>query len=92
MSVVVLTLIALWVLVVLSRPMNVWRVLIIGAMYAALTLVVTVPPLQEFFDLTVLAGEQIAAPAAIAFLGCVAIELLFRHHRRRMKAALTAPA
>lgn len=92
MSVVVLTLIALWVLVVLSRPLNMWRVLIIGAMYAALTLVVTVPPIQEFFDLTVLAGEQIAAPAAIAFLGCFAIELLFRHHRRRMKAVLAAPA
>jgi hypothetical protein len=48
-SVLVLTLIALWVLVVLSRPLNRWRALIIGVMYAALALVLTVPPLRDFF-------------------------------------------
>jgi cation-transporting P-type ATPase E len=67
-------------------------VLIIGAMYVALTIIVTVPPIQEFFDLTPFAGEHLAAPAAIAFLGCVATEFLFRHHRRRMKAVLAAPS
>jgi cation-transporting ATPase E len=47
-SVHVLTLIALWVLVVLSRPLNRWRLVIISAMYAALALVLTAPPLREF--------------------------------------------
>ena len=47
-SVLVLTLIALWVLVVLSRPLNRWRVLIIGVMYAALLLPLAVPPLGNF--------------------------------------------
>lgn len=57
-SVLVLTLIALWVLVVLSRPLNSWRVAIIGAVYAALVLLLTVPPLRDFFDFTVLRQEE----------------------------------
>lgn len=51
-SVLVLALTGLWVLVVLSRPLNGWRALVVGAMYGALALVLTMPPLPEFFDLT----------------------------------------
>jgi cation-transporting ATPase E len=82
-SVLVLALTGLWVLVVLSRPLNGWRALVVGAMYGALALVLTMPPLPEFFDLTPLAPEQLTAPFLVAFAGCLAVELLFQYHRRR---------
>ena len=83
-SVLVLTLIALWVLVVLSRPLNRWRILIIGVMYAALALVLTVPPLRDFFDFTMPWQEHLAMTALIALIGCLAIELLYWAHRRHL--------
>jgi cation-transporting ATPase E len=83
-SVLVLTLIALWVLVVLSRPLNRLRATIIGVMYAALTLVLTVPPIRDFFDLTVLGQEHLTVAALVALAGSLAVELLYRFHRRRV--------
>jgi cation-transporting P-type ATPase E len=83
-SVLVLTLIALWVLVVLSRPLNRWRALIIGAMYAALACVLTVPPLRDFFDFTMPGQEHLTMTALIAVIGCVTVELLHRAHRRHL--------
>jgi len=83
-SVLVLTLIALRVLVVLSRPLNRWRVLIIGVMYAALTLVLTVPPLRDFFEFTVLGQEHLTTSVLVALAGVLAVELLSRFHRRRL--------
>ncbi|WP_024366859.1 cation-translocating P-type ATPase [Arthrobacter sp. TB 26] len=85
-SVLVLTLCALWVLVVLSRPLNHWRVLIIGVMYAALALVLTVPPLRDFFEFTELGREHLATSVLVALTGVLAIELLFRFHHRRLNA------
>ncbi|MET3719459.1 MULTISPECIES: hypothetical protein [unclassified Arthrobacter] len=85
-SVLVLTLIALWVLVVLSRPLNRWRALIIGVMYAALALVLTAPPLQDFFEFAVLGQEHLAISALIALIGCLAVELLHWALFRRINA------
>ncbi len=81
-SVLVLTLIALWVLVVLSRPLNRWRMLIVGVMYAALAMLLTVPLLRDFFDFTLPEQEHLTATALIALAGCLAVELLHRAHRR----------
>jgi cation-transporting ATPase E len=83
-SVLVLTLIALWALVVLSRPLNRWRVLIIGVMYAALLLLLAVQPLRNFFDFTMPGQEHLTMTALIALIGCLAIELLYRAHRRHL--------
>jgi cation-transporting ATPase E len=85
-SVLVLTLIALWVLVVLSRPLNRWRVMVIGVMYAALALVLSVPALRDFFDFTVLGQEHLTVSVLVALAGGLAVELLFRSHRRRLDA------
>lgn len=50
-SVITLSLVALWILVATSRPLNLPRTAIIGAMYTGLLLVLTVPLLQDFFTL-----------------------------------------
>lgn len=86
-SALVLALIALWVLVVLSRPLNRWRVMIISVMYAALALVLLVPPLQQFFDFTMLDRELLWPAVLVVGAGGLAVELLFRSHRRRLNAA-----
>jgi cation-transporting ATPase E len=88
-SVLVLTLIALWVLVVLSRPLNRWRTLIIGLMYAALALLLTVPLFRDFFDFSMPGREHLAITAGIALTGCLAVELLYRSRRRHLN---TRPA
>ncbi|MET3934449.1 cation-transporting ATPase E [Arthrobacter sp. OAP107] len=85
-SVLVLTLVALWVLVVLSRPLNHWRMVIIGAMYAALVLLLTIPPLRDFFDFTVLRQEHLIVSLLAGLLGALAVEVLFRFHRRGLNA------
>jgi cation-transporting ATPase E len=85
-SVVVLTLIALWVLVVLSRPLNSWRLGIIGAMYGALVLLLSLSPLQDFFGFVVLAEQHLTASLVAGLLGAVAVEFLFRFHRRALSA------
>jgi hypothetical protein len=90
-SVHVLTLIALWVLVVLSRPLNRWRLVIISAMYAALALVLTAPPLREFFDFTGLGQEHLTASLLVALSGCLAVELLLRAHRRHLNPGPPPP-
>ncbi|WP_343212996.1 HAD-IC family P-type ATPase [Arthrobacter sp. H5] len=83
-SALVLALIALWVLVVLSRPLNRWRVLIIAGMWAALGFVLVVPPLRDFFDFTMPGWNHLAASAVVALAGAVAVEVLFRYHRQRL--------
>lgn len=90
-SALVLTLIALWVLVVLSRPLNGWRAAIIGAMYAALVLLLTVPPLRDFFDFTALRQDHLTVSAMVGVLGALAVEVLFRFHGRGLNADPVLP-
>jgi len=85
-SVIVLTLVALWVLVVLSRPLNRWRAIIIVAMYAALVLLLTLPPLRDFFDFEVLSVEHLTASVLAGLFGALTVEVLFRFHRRSLNA------
>jgi cation-transporting ATPase E len=81
-SVMVLALVALWVLVVLSRPLNRWRLLIVIAMYAGLLLLLTVPAAADFFSLAWPPRPLLNAALLAALGGCAAIELLFRFRRR----------
>ncbi|MGO7983561.1 hypothetical protein ACC691_37580, partial [Rhizobium johnstonii] len=50
-STLILTVIGLWVLTVLSRPIDGWKILIIGAMMVGLILVYAVPIVSDFLQL-----------------------------------------
>jgi cation-transporting ATPase E len=78
----VLTLVGLWVLVVLSRPLNLWRLLVIAAMAAALMLVLAMPLTVDFLDLPPLPSKNLTACVLVALGGVLAIEATFRLHRR----------
>ncbi len=87
-AVITLSLIALWVLVVLSRPLNLWRVLIIGSMYVLLALVLLVPFVRDFFQLPWPPPGLLIVCLVTAFIACVGIEVVFRivrvSQRRRL--------
>ncbi|KIS26129.1 ATPase [Arthrobacter sp. SPG23] len=81
-SVMVLALVALWVLVVLSRPLNRWRLLIVASMYAGLFALLTVPVIADFFGIASPPDTLRNAALLAAVGGCAAVELVFRLRRR----------
>lgn len=92
-AVITLSLLAFWVLVVLSRPLTFRRVLIIGLMYAGLALALVVPFIRDFFSFPWPTSDLLTACLIISFIGCVLIEVVFRIHRgkqRRRRMALDA--
>ena len=82
-SVITLSLVALWVLVVISRPLNLQRAAIIGAMYVGLAGLLALPVLQEFFDLEWPPPALFAVTAGASLGGILCIEILARVHARQ---------
>lgn len=80
-SAITLSLIALWVLVVQSRPLNLWRVMTIAAMYVGLAGVVAVPVFRDFFAFTWLPTPIVITCAIVSGAGCLGIEVLRRVRR-----------
>ncbi|ANJ26064.1 HAD-IC family P-type ATPase [Agromyces aureus] len=84
-STLLLTIIGLWVLTVLSRPIDGWKILIIGAMMLGLIVVYSVPIVTEFLvfvdpSITTAALVLVVAVAAIA-----AIEVIRFFHLRYVR-------
>jgi cation-transporting ATPase E len=81
-STLILTIVGLWVLTVLSRPIDGWKVLIIGSMMIGLVIVYAVPVARDFLQLT----EVSAATSALVLVfsaSCVGlIEIVRFIHRR----------
>jgi cation-transporting ATPase E len=82
-SVLTLSLVALWILTAVSRPLNLQRAAIIGAMYAGLAVVLTVPVFQEFFGLEWPPPALLAVSLGVSLGGILAVEILARVHSRR---------
>ncbi len=64
-AVIVLFLVGLWVLVILARPLNAWRLALVAAMGLAFVGALTIPFVRDYFDLVL--------PPASAVVGAVAI-------------------
>ncbi|TQJ41149.1 cation-transporting ATPase E [Arthrobacter sp. SLBN-112] len=79
---ITLGLVAAWILVMASRPLNRVKALILAGMYAGLVLLFTVPLTQEFFRVEWPPAGLLAVAVAIAAAGCGAIELVGRLTRR----------
>ena len=74
----VVVVIALWVLVVLARPINWWRGLLVGAMILSVAVILAVPFLRSFFALALPPADVLAWAAGIALVGVVLVELIWR--------------
>ena len=86
---VILAVVGIWVLAVLARPLNRFKVLVVGAMFVLLIAVFTIPLARQFFVL-VDPGEDLAiALTGITIVMVAAIEIVRILHRRLV---LDAPA
>ncbi|MFD8701103.1 HAD-IC family P-type ATPase [Kitasatospora sp. NPDC059648] len=78
-----LFLIAIWVLAIIARPYNWWRLLLIGAMGFAFTLVLVVPWLSDFFELSLVGGRDPWTGVAIALVCGMLLETAWAWMKRR---------
>ncbi|GAA3101047.1 HAD-IC family P-type ATPase [Streptomyces rectiviolaceus] len=81
-----LFLIAMWVLAIIARPYTWWRLGLIGTMGLGFLLVLTVPWLQDFFQLKLVGTTMPWAAVAIAAAASLVIEVIFRWVGRRFPA------
>ncbi|MBM7170920.1 HAD-IC family P-type ATPase [Streptomyces sp. G44] len=81
-----LFLIAMWVLAIIARPYTWWRIGLIGAMGLGFLLVLTVPWLQDFFQLRLVGTTMPWAAVAIAAAASLAVEVVYRWVDRRFPA------
>jgi cation-transporting ATPase E len=87
-STIILAVVGIWVLTVLSRPIDRYKAGVIGAMFIALLVIFTVPLSTEFFQL-VDPGEECAYLIAVVIvLTIAAIEIVRFFHRRFVARAL----
>lgn len=82
-SSIVLGLVALWILGVLSRPLNVWRVLLLCVSHVGLVLVMITPFVNDFFEFVWPGQTLFIAALIVSVVGIAGIETHFRWHRRR---------
>jgi cation-transporting ATPase E len=87
-STIILAIVGIWVLTVLSRPINRYKAVVIGAMFIALVAIFTIPLSTEFFQL-VDPGEECAyLVALVTVLTIGAIEIVRFFHRRYVARSL----
>ena len=87
-STLILAIVGLWVLIVLSRPIDGWKILIIGAMMIGLVLVYAIPFINDFLqfdDPSLTTALLVIASSGIAILG---IEVVRFVHRRAVAREL----
>ncbi|WP_235500142.1 HAD-IC family P-type ATPase [Arthrobacter sp. Leaf69] len=81
-SVLTLSVLGLWILAVVSRPLDVKKVAVVLAMCAMLLILITQPLVQDFFHLARPPADLLRAAGAAALGGGLAVELLAWIHGR----------
>ncbi|WP_346960962.1 HAD-IC family P-type ATPase [uncultured Arthrobacter sp.] len=82
-SVLTLSIVGLWILAVVSRPLNAGRVGVLGAMCVALVALFNLPLAQDFFILSWPPSELLLPAPVAGAAGGLAIELLAWLHGRK---------
>jgi cation-transporting P-type ATPase E len=91
-STLILTIVGLWVLIVLSRPIDGWKILIIGAMMIGLVLVYAIPFVSDFLqfvDPSLTTALLVIAASVVAIAG---VEVVRFVHRRAVAKVMAASA
>ncbi|KQM82565.1 HAD-IC family P-type ATPase [Agromyces sp. Leaf222] len=84
-STLLLTVIGLWVLTVLSRPIDGWKILIIGSMMLGLIVVYSVPLITEFLVFVDPSIVTAALVLVVAVVAISAIEVIRFFHLRYVR-------
>jgi cation-transporting ATPase E len=77
-AVMVLFIVALWVLAILARPVNAWRMGLILTMAGAFLVVLEVPPLRDYFDLPVPTQTMTLVAVGVGAIAAGLLELGWR--------------
>lgn len=80
-SVATLTLfmVVLWVLAIIARPYTWWRALLMATMAAGFVVVITVPFMQELFQLQLVGYQAPWVGALIGAVACLSLEVAWRY-------------
>lgn len=90
---VILAVVGIWVLAVLARPLNRFKVVVVGAMFVLLIAVFTIPLARQFFVLVDPGEDLTIALTGITIVMIAAIEIVRLLHRRLvLDATATATA
>lgn len=91
MALLVLVSCAFWVLAILARPYNWWRILLVASMGSVVVGVVAIPFTRELLLITLPPAAQFVEIAIIAASACAGIEAIhqavMRYTRRELRAA-----
>ncbi|WP_371479998.1 HAD-IC family P-type ATPase [Kitasatospora sp. NBC_00315] len=87
-----LFLVAIWVLAIVARPYNWWRLLLIAAMCGAFALVLLVPWLSDFFQLSLAGTRDPWIGVGIALVSGLVLEVVWRYVRRTLDAPDVPPS
>jgi len=85
-----LSITGMWILTTLARPLDRWRILIVGSMYALFSGMFLLPLARDFFGFSWLTGAQLLLPLTLGSLACLGIEIVNYIVNRRM-ARRTVP-
>jgi cation-transporting ATPase E len=77
-AVIVLFLVALWVLVILARPLNLWRIALITAMGLLFLGALTIPWFRDYFDLEIPDRPELVMALVVAGVGMAVLEVGWR--------------
>jgi len=81
MAATVLLLSGLWIVLVIARPLNGWKRLLVGAMLCAFAVAVVAPPLRALFGIAVPDLPVVLTAVGIAAVAVAAIEVSARVER-----------
>lgn len=87
-STIILAVVGIWILSILSRPLNRFKVIVIGVMFIALITLFTVPLSIAFFELVDPGREGAYALTAFVIGAIGAIEVVRLFHVRFVRASL----
>ena len=77
-AVIVLFGVAMWVLGILARPFNAWRLGLVCSMGGAFFLVLTIPWLREYFELPLPNSPDLLLAIGISAIACAVLEIGWR--------------
>ncbi|MDF2554413.1 MAG: ATPase [Microbacterium sp.] len=87
---IILAVVGIWVLAILARPLDRYKVLVVGGMFLALTAIFTIPASIAFFALVDPGRDVAYALTAFIIAAILAIEVVRIVHVRAVRRALRA--
>ncbi|WP_282837337.1 HAD-IC family P-type ATPase [Microbacterium flavum] len=87
---IILAVIGIWILGVLSRPLNRYKGAVVGAMFIALVVIFSIPPARTFFELVDPGQDAATLVAACGLIAIILIEVIRAFQKRYVARSVAA--